>query len=196
MTTGKGPKASEEERKERRRAANRRSARKSRYRENIVMEELRKSLTVLSNQNKALKSENESFRQDLAMLQGLMQLNVEYSLDQKCPVENHADDSTVTPTCLCQDLHLQRGQVSPPDEWSQGQFKAVPMLPESLNICATDNLKSMVMAPRTISPVDSFSLHELNPDRIFPVKGEVNKCDYYSPIDTAQSLLMASMAPV
>jgi len=63
---------SEQERVERRRAANRRSARKSRYRENIQLGELQRTVNELKERNLALKAENASFKEDVAMLQGVM----------------------------------------------------------------------------------------------------------------------------
>lgn len=72
MTRTKGPRASEDERKERRRAANRRSARKSRYKENVLLDELQKTVTELAKQNQSLKAENDAFKQDVVALQGLM----------------------------------------------------------------------------------------------------------------------------
>jgi bZIP transcription factor len=72
MTRSKGPCASDDERKERRRAANRRSARKSRFRETVVMEELQKTVAQLAKQNESLRADNEAFRRDVFVLQGLV----------------------------------------------------------------------------------------------------------------------------
>mmetsp|Transcript_18385 Transcript_18385/g.31359 ORF Transcript_18385/g.31359 Transcript_18385/m.31359 type:complete len:87 (-) Transcript_18385:1777-2037(-) len=71
--TSKSPSASDEERKERRRAANRRSAQKSRYREMVLMDELQKTVAELTKRNAMLKEENEAFRRDLVLLKGVME---------------------------------------------------------------------------------------------------------------------------
>lgn len=72
MTRSKGPCASDDERKERRRAANRRSARKSRYRETVVLDELQKTVAQLAKQNESLRADNEAFRRDVLVLQSLI----------------------------------------------------------------------------------------------------------------------------
>mmetsp|Transcript_12662 Transcript_12662/g.29391 ORF Transcript_12662/g.29391 Transcript_12662/m.29391 type:complete len:178 (-) Transcript_12662:1440-1973(-) len=69
----KAPRASDEERKERRRAANRRSAQKSRYREMVLMDELQKTVSELTKRNAMLREENEAFRRDVAVLKGVVQ---------------------------------------------------------------------------------------------------------------------------
>ena len=55
--------------REKRRASNRRSARKSRYREVVMMEELQENAQRLTTQNCALKKENESIRGLIATFQ-------------------------------------------------------------------------------------------------------------------------------
>ena len=52
----------DEIKREKRRAANRRSARKSRYRELVMLDELQRNAGGLSAQNSALRQENESLR--------------------------------------------------------------------------------------------------------------------------------------
>lgn len=52
----------EEMKREKRREANRRSARKSRYREIVMLEELQRSSRDLSTKNSSLLQENESLR--------------------------------------------------------------------------------------------------------------------------------------
>ena len=73
MTRANGqPTAEADERKERRRASNRRSARKSRYRENVFTLELQKTVSELSKKNEELRAENEAFRQEVVALKNLM----------------------------------------------------------------------------------------------------------------------------
>lgn len=72
MTSTKSRIVSEKERKERRRASNRRSARKSRYRENVLVDELHKTMASLKTCNETLKAENESFRKHVALLRNLI----------------------------------------------------------------------------------------------------------------------------
>ena len=55
----------EEIKREKRRAANRRSARKSRYREVVMMEELQRDVKRLTNRNEELKLENGQLRDAL-----------------------------------------------------------------------------------------------------------------------------------
>jgi predicted RNase H-like nuclease (RuvC/YqgF family) len=72
MTRTNAPRASETERKERRRAANRKSARKSRFRENVLMDELQKTVNDLGKHNQTLKSENDTFKEEITALQSLL----------------------------------------------------------------------------------------------------------------------------
>lgn len=76
MTRTNAPRASESERKERRRAANRKSARKSRFRENVLLDELQKTVTDLGKHNHTLKSENNTFKEEIAALQSLLACHV------------------------------------------------------------------------------------------------------------------------
>eukprot|EP00541_Cyclophora_tenuis_P002747 CAMPEP_0116553744 /NCGR_PEP_ID=MMETSP0397-20121206/7213_1 /TAXON_ID=216820 /ORGANISM="Cyclophora tenuis, Strain ECT3854" /LENGTH=112 /DNA_ID=CAMNT_0004078841 /DNA_START=892 /DNA_END=1230 /DNA_ORIENTATION=+ len=85
--TSKSPSASDEERKERRRAANRRSAQKSRYREMVLMDELQKTVAELTKRNAMLKEENEAFRRDLVLLKGVMEeRKMRQSMEQTSPL--------------------------------------------------------------------------------------------------------------
>ena len=71
MTRSNGPRYSDDERKERRRAANRKSARKSRFRENVMFFELQETVSRLKEQNEALRADNEKFRKNIILLQSL-----------------------------------------------------------------------------------------------------------------------------
>ena len=72
MALSNGQTFTDDERKERRRAANRRSARKSRYRESVITNELQKSIVNLVKQNDELRAANEAIRQEVAALQSIM----------------------------------------------------------------------------------------------------------------------------
>ena len=93
MGRSSGPRATDDERKERRRAANRRSARKSRYRAGVITGELENSLAELSKRNKELRAENEAFRNEVLTLQKIMlntktlqwhKVRFKYSLENVC----------------------------------------------------------------------------------------------------------------
>ena len=57
-----------EERKEKRRAANRKSARKSRYRETVMLDELQRHSRELSERNNTLKESNKNIRQAIVAI--------------------------------------------------------------------------------------------------------------------------------
>jgi len=61
-------KVTENERREKRRAANRKSARKSRYREMVMLDELQRSTRDLTAKNSALVQENQSLKGLIALL--------------------------------------------------------------------------------------------------------------------------------
>ncbi len=63
----------EEAKRERRRAANRRSARKSRYREMVMLEELQKSVHELTVKNNALRQENDALRRGISAVKNFRQ---------------------------------------------------------------------------------------------------------------------------
>jgi bZIP transcription factor len=75
MENGKGSHLCDEERKERRRAANRKSARKSRFRESILLDELQKTVSQLSKQNDDLRADNDAFKRELILLRSLIEMN-------------------------------------------------------------------------------------------------------------------------
>ena len=71
MTTTHQPKGEkmDETKREKRRAANRRSARKSRYREMVMLEELQRHSQSLTDRNSMLKMQNGELRELIRMLQ-------------------------------------------------------------------------------------------------------------------------------
>ena len=86
MTRSNGPRYSDDERKERRRAANRKSARKSRFRENVMFFELQETVSRLKEQNEALRADNEKFRKNIVLLQSLVTGKMHQSVMVRSPL--------------------------------------------------------------------------------------------------------------
>lgn len=166
--TSKSPRASEEERKERRRAANRRSAQKSRYREMVLMDELQKTVSELTKRNAVLKDENEAFRRDLALLKGIMQ---ERKLRQS--VVSRYERKMVSPLSSSTFLRaLYTNSIgSIPDCHSTQESTATPLCRQPINTLTDGAIKAMQMIPRTPSPVESHFV--LNPERGFPYEARI-----------------------
>lgn len=229
MTRTNGPRASEQERKERRRAANRKSARKSRYRENVLMDELQKTVTDLAKHNQSLKSENDDFRQEILALQSLMAchakaqqvvssfqisserlsifaatvaccrrttLNRSNALSKGVRAVMLECDTTaerlrlhLMPATYCTFSHIYYlFQLQKPK-------KLTPVL--SYQSAFTDLPIDLSAAPREVSrtpsPVESFNLNQLNPDRIFPAQGEINQETNNMSMQSAEQLFRVAL---
>lgn len=157
MTRTNAPRASETERKERRRAANRKSARKSRFRENVLMDELQKTVNDLGKHNQTLKSENDTFKEEITALQSLL-------------------------ACHAKSQQLQPKKLSP-ILYQSGFNDGLLQQPFSIAKAVS----------RTPSPVESFNLNQLDPDRIFPLEGGIRENNSIVTMLTAEDLFRAAL---
>lgn len=166
MTRSKGPCASDDERKERRRAANRRSARKSRYRETVVLDELQKTVAQLAKQNESLRADNEACRRDVLVLQSLIANRKTQQLEMvssKWLLRGTSTFVLVPPQCLTKSLlHFQ----DPTERTKPFHYQSISY------VNAVQTYDGVRPFPRAPSPVESLNSNPLDPHRIFPVGGD------------------------